>query len=231
MPAFNEIGNIGRAVESARRVMGELAAEHEIIVVDDGSTDGTGELLEKMKAEIPELRVIHHDGNTGYGTALRDGFAAARMPLIFYTDSDNQFDAGELRAFLPHADAHPLVIGHRIGRTDRPLRLLFAWGFNRLVRLVFGLRARDIDCAFKLFRREIFDRIEIESDKYFVDGEILVKARALGLQAKEIGVRHYPRAAGRPKVRMSAVFSTLAEMARIRRSVASLKKTPPEPKK
>lgn len=222
MPAYNEVDNIHRAVESARRVMEELAAEYEIIVVNDGSTDGTGELLEKMKAEVPELRVVHHDGNAGYGTALRNGFAAAQMPLIFYTDSDNQFDVGEIRALLPHIDAHPLVIGFRIGRKDRPLRLFFAKGFNLLVRLAFGLRVRDTDCAFKLFRREIFEQIAIESDKYFVDGEILVKARALGMPMKEVGVRHYPRTAGHPKVRLSAMFSTFAEMARIRRSVAAL---------
>lgn len=221
MPAYNEAENIERAVESARKALHECGREYEIIVVDDGSVDGTGEMLEAMERAGNDLRVIHHRPNLGYGASLRDGFAAARMPLVFYTDSDNQFDVSEISLLLPHIDAHKLVIGWRIDRKDKRIRKIFAWGFNRLVRLVFDLRVRDIDCAFKLFRREIFDEIKMESKKYFVDGEILVKARALGFPVKEVGVRHFPRTAGFAKVRMSAIFSTLVEMRMIKRSLAA----------
>lgn len=219
-PAFNEEENIERAVRLAREAA-ELVRldEFEIVVVDDGSADSTWSILESLQANEPNLRPIRHERNLGYAAALRSGFAAARHPLLCYSDSDNQFDLREIRYFLPLADQFDVISGFRIYRFDPLSRLVLSWGFNLLVRIIFRIPVRDIDCALKMFRREIFDRIQIESQRFFVDTEILAKAKALGFSMTEIGVRHYPRMAGRSTVRPSHVFYTLGELARIWRRI------------
>ena len=141
------------------------------------------------------------------------------MPLVFYTDADNQFDVHELKNLLPSIDDYDIVSGFRIYRFDPFSRLVLSWGYNLLVRVLFRIRVRDVDCAFKLFRREIFDRIHIESKRFFVDTEILAKASRLGLKMTEIGVRHYPRTAGESTVRPSHVLHTLAEIASMWRDI------------
>jgi dolichol-phosphate mannosyltransferase len=219
-PAYNEEENIAEAVRRAREAA-ELVRldEFEIIVVDDGSADGTWRIVQELAAQMPELRPIRHERNQGYAAALRTGFTAARLPLVFYSDSDNQFDLREIRYLLPLTDRYDIVTGFRIYRFDPFTRLVLSWGFNLLVRIIFRIPVRDIDCAFKFFRREIFERITIESQRFFVDTEILAKAKALGLSMTEIGVRHYPRVAGRSTVRPSHVVYTLGELAKIWRKI------------
>jgi dolichol-phosphate mannosyltransferase len=134
---------------------------------------------------------------------------------VFYTDSDMQFDVKEVKNLLPAIEDYDIVCGFRIYRYDPLSRLFAAWGYNLLARTIFRLRVRDIDCAFKLFRREVFDVIQIRSKKFFVDTEILAKARRHGFKMTEIGVRHYPRAGGRSTVRASHVISTLRELAKM----------------
>ena len=215
-PAYNEEENIAeavrRAVEAAQLVRLD---DYEVIVVDDGSADGTWSVLERLAAEEPHLRPIRHEKNQGYAAALRTGFTSARFPLIFYSDSDNQFDIREIRYFLPHSDRYDIVTGFRIYRFDPLTRLVLSWGFNLLVRLLFRIPVRDIDCAFKLFRARIFEKIEIESQRFFVDTEILAKAKSLRLTMTEIGVRHYPRVAGHSTVRPIHIVYTLRELAKI----------------
>ncbi len=215
-PAFNEEENVAeavrRAVEAAYLVRLD---EFEVIVVDDGSADATWATLERLAAQEPHLRPIRHEENQGYAAALRTGFKAARFPLVFYSDSDNQFDIREIRYFIPLAERYHVVTGFRIYRFDPLTRLVLSWGFNLLVRIMFQIPVRDIDCAFKLFHRDLFDKIEIESQRFFVDTEILAKAKALGLKMTEIGVRHYPRMAGRSTVRPMHVLYTLRELVKI----------------
>lgn len=215
-PAFNEEENIAEAVRRAAEAAALVRLDDfEVIVVDDGSADGTWGTLERLAADAPWLRPIRHERNQGYAAALRTGFKAARFPLVFYSDSDNQFDIREIRYVLPLADAHHIVTGFRVYRFDPLTRLVLSWGFNLLVRVIFRIPVRDIDCAFKMFRREIFDRIEIESQRFFVDTEILAKAKALGFTMTEIAVRHYPRMAGRSTVRPIHILYTLRELAKI----------------
>jgi len=215
-PAFNEEENIAEAVRRAVEAAALVGLdEFEVIVVDDGSADGTWSLLENIARDEPRLRPIRHDQNRGYAAALRTGFTAARFPLVFYSDSDNQFDIREIRYLLPLAERFDIVTGFRIYRFDHLTRLVLSWGFNLLVRILFRIPVRDIDCAFKIFRREIFDKIEIESQRFFVDTEILAKAKALGLTMTEIGVRHYPRIAGQSTVRPIHILYTLRELAKI----------------
>lgn len=217
LPALNEEENIETATLRLAEVLGSLSLKDwEVIIVDDGSTDRTGEIADRLVAEDPaHIRVFHHNPNLGYAQALKTGFTSARHQLIFYTDSDNQFDVREIKHLLPLIEDADIVNGFRIYRFDPLTRLVLSWGFNLLVRIMFRIKVRDIDCAFKLFRREVFDKVTIESKKFFVDAEVLAKAKYFGFRTVEIGVRHYPRPAGRSSVRPSHVLSTLRELARI----------------
>ena len=177
MPAYNEEENIETAVLRMVEVLASLPfREWEVIVVNDGSRDRTGEIIDGLAAKDPQrLRVFHHDPNRGYAEALKTGFTSARYELVFYTDSDNQFDVRELANLLPLIEDADIVCGFRIYRFDPLTRLILSWVFNLLVRVVFRINVRDIDCAFKLFRREVFDKVTIESKKFFVDAEVLAK--------------------------------------------------------
>lgn len=217
LPALNEEENIETAVLRMCDALRSLSLrDWEVIVVDDGSEDRTGALADALARKDPDhIRVFHHSPNLGYAEALKTGFTNARHQLIFYTDSDNQFDVKEIKNLLPLITDADIVCGFRIYRFDPLTRLVMSWGFNLLVRIVFRINVRDIDCAFKLFRREVFDKVKIESKKFFVDAEVLAKARHFGFRLVEIGVRHYPRPAGRSTVRASHIQSTLAELMRI----------------
>ena len=217
LPAYNEEENIETATTRMAEVLRALELrDWEVIVVDDGSVDETGAIADRLAAADPEhIRVIHHRPNHGYAQALKSGFASARHQLIFFTDSDNQFDVRELKELLPLIESNDIVCGFRIYRFDPLTRLVLSWGYNLLVRMLFRIGIRDIDCAFKLFRREVFEKITIESKKFFVNAEILAQARHYGMRLAEIGVRHYPRPAGRSTVRPSHVFSTLKEIAQM----------------
>jgi glycosyltransferase involved in cell wall biosynthesis len=217
LPAFNEEDNIEKATTQMAAVLRSLKLrDWEVIIVDDGSADRTGEIADRLAAGDPDhIRVFHHSPNLGYAQALRTGFTSARHQLIFYTDSDNQFDVAEIKHLLPLIEDADIVNGFRIYRFDPLTRLVVSWVFNLIVRLMFRIKVKDVDCAFKLFRREVFDRVTIESKKFFVDAEVLAKARYYGFRMAEIGVRHYPRTAGHSTVRPSHVISTLRELARI----------------
>ena len=217
LPAYNEEENIEIATTRMADALRSLnLCDWEVIVVDDGSVDKTPAIADRLAAADPaHIRVIHHHPNLGYAEALKSGFASAKYQLVFYTDSDNQFDVGELKKLLPLIEDADIVCGFRIYRFDPLTRLVLSWGYNLLVRIIFRINVRDIDCAFKLFRREVFDKIAIESKKFFVDAEILAKARFHGMKLVEIGVRHYPRQAGHSTVRASHIFSTLKEIAQM----------------
>jgi glycosyltransferase involved in cell wall biosynthesis len=217
LPAFNEEENIETATTRMADVLRSLdLRDWEVIVVDDGSEDRTGEIARRLADQDPDhIRCFQHKPNRGYAEALKTGFTNARHQLIFYTDSDNQFDVREMPRLLPLIEDADIVNGFRIYRFDPLTRLVLSWGFNLLVRMIFRIRVRDIDCAFKLFRREVFEKVTIESKKFFVDAEVLAKARYFGFRIVEIGVRHYPRPAGRSTVRPSHIPATLKELARI----------------
>jgi glycosyltransferase involved in cell wall biosynthesis len=178
LPARNEVANIAKAVESSLAVARRLTVRHEVIVVDDGSRDGTGAVVEGLaRQHYPRVRLVTHPVNQGYGAALRTGFEHARFGLVFFTDSDNQFDVGEIRSLLPLMADHDLVTGFRVNRNDPPIRAVFSWLYNRLVEVLFGVRVRDVNCAFKLMNRELIDGITIECHNFFVNTELLAKAR------------------------------------------------------
>jgi glycosyltransferase involved in cell wall biosynthesis len=214
LPAFNERQSLPVAVERALDVLPGLVSSYEVVVVDDGSTDGTGEVARSLiEAHYPTVRLAEHEGNRGYGAAIRTGFGQARGELLFYTDADNQFDLSDLEHFMPLIREYDAVVGFRVYRYDSVVRSMLSWIYNLIVRILFRVRVRDVDCAFKLFRREVINAIVIESDDFFVDAELVAKTRRWNFRILEKGVRHYPRVAGETTVRASDIPETLRRIA------------------
>lgn len=201
LPAYNEEPNVEKAVEAVSAVVQQLGAEqvpmdYEIILVNDGSADRTGEIARELARRIPHFRLVEHYPNRGYGGALKAGFAAANKDLIVFVPADNQFVFAEIGRFLEQADGADIVCGYRAHRQDNWVRKLNAFGWNTLVRLLFGYLCRDIDCGFKLFRRQVLERVPLISNGAMVDTEFLAGARARGLRIAEVPVTHLPRTAG-----------------------------------
>jgi len=200
-PAFNEEENVAETVRRALDEIGPLVGGSiDVLIVDDGSTDRTPELADALAADDPRVRV-HHQANRGYGGALRAGFENARGELVGFSDGDLQFDLREMSRLLERLDEpgrKPVdaVIGWRIKRRDPPHRIFIAKTYNAIVSVLFGLRVRDIDCAMKLFRREVFDGLRLDTDSPFLSAELLIKLRARGERMAQVGVTHYPRPAG-----------------------------------
>ncbi len=196
-PAYNEEANIEALALRTAAVLKKLARRWEVIVVNDGSRDRTAEVARRLSRRDPRIRLVDHRVNQGYGAAVKSGFAAARHEWIFFTDGDGQFDVGELAQFLPLAGDHDLVVGYRVKRADALQRKLNAWAWGSLVKALFGLRGvRDIDCAFKLVRRRVFEKMRLETTGAMISTELLVKAQKNGFKIVEKGVSHYPRRAG-----------------------------------
>ncbi len=209
LPAYNEEAIIERSVRHVCAVLATLTTDFEVIVTDDGSRDRTGEILSTLANSEPKLRlrIVSHEKNRGYGAALASGFDSATKELIFFTDGDKQFDVAELTCFLPAMQPNiDLVIGWRRKRADPLLRLLNAWGWKQLVNGLFGYTARDVDCAFKLFRRPVWESISVHARGATFSAEFLVKARCRGFKITEIPVSHYPRTEGCPTGARPAVI-------------------------
>ncbi len=228
LPAYNEEGNIERAVREAVAAAAAITTTHEIVVVNDGSRDGTARILAGLSQEMgPTLRIIEHPVNFGYGVSLRDGFRASRGDLVFYTDSDNQFDLGELKDLLPLMKDHEVVLGYRLDRQDTWLRRFVSGGFNRLSSRAFGMSVRDLNCSFKLFKGDLIRSLRLDSADFFIDTELVARIHRDGFRYVQRGVRHYPRTAGRSTVRPSDVPRTLVSLVRmwfrLRREPRSLK--------
>jgi putative flippase GtrA/GT2 family glycosyltransferase len=197
-PAYNEAENIRTTIYSALRALPSLVWDFEIIVVDDGSKDGTGAVAEAIASSTPYVRVLHHPINKGYGAALATGFGAATKEFCFYMDSDGQFDIRDLGRLLPMLHEYDGVFGYRIHRRDPLLRKLNSWGWNLLVRFIFNLKIRDIDGAFKIFRTDYFRQVQLEARGALMPTELVYKFARAGYTYTEIAVNHYPRVKGHP---------------------------------
>jgi glycosyltransferase involved in cell wall biosynthesis len=200
-PAHNEAENIEALVAEALEVLPSLADEFEVIAVDDGSQDATPEIADRLAAADARVRAVHHEVNQGYGAALRSGFRAARYDLVCFIDGDRQFrvaDIGRLLERLNGPGSPDVVLGYRLKRADPFIRLAYARAYRLALRIFFGLKVRDPDCACKLFRRDALEDIRLESGGAFLSAELLVKLRARGRRLAETGVPHYPRTAGSP---------------------------------
>jgi glycosyltransferase involved in cell wall biosynthesis len=197
-PAYNDSGTIASLVITAIKTAERLTPDFEVIVVNDGSADRTAEIADELARIYPQVRVVHHERNRGYGGALRSGFAAATRDLIFYTDGDAQYDPGELEglwsAFSADVD---LVNGFKISRSDPWHRIVIGRIYHHTVKRLFGLRVRDVDCDFRLMRRSIFDRVSLEKNSGVICLEMMKKIQDAGFRISEVPVHHYHRAYGR----------------------------------
>lgn len=199
-PAYNEERNIPRLLDSAAKILREVANNYEIlVVVYGGSTDNTIGIVKELASRNKKIRLlIQPKGKKGIGYAKIMGFKNARFPHIFYADSDNQFDLSEFRKFLPYIGKYGIIAGYRIKRQDPKARIMISKVYNLIMRLLFGVRERDLDCAFRLVSRKVISSISLKCRTGVATTEILAKARKKGFKIKEVGVNHYPRKYGKP---------------------------------
>jgi glycosyltransferase involved in cell wall biosynthesis len=219
LPAFDEEECLSRTVERALGVLRALPLDRfEVVIVDDGSRDRTPVLADRLAAAEAEVRVEHHARNGGYGAALRTGFAASKFAWVFFTDGDGQFDMGELAGFLARAEEYDVVIGYRLERADHMGRRLNTMLWGLAIRVLFRLRVRDVDCAFKLLSRDVLDRVgPLSSTGAVISTELLAKVRRAGIPIDQVGVHHYPRMGGSPSgASIGVIARALRELVQLR---------------
>lgn len=221
-PCYNEEANVERTTAAALEACREITNDFEIIIVNDGSKDRTGELADKLAAEHPEVRAVHNRPNRGYGGALQSGFRAAAKQWVFYTDGDGQFDFKEIPKLLELLDRYDIVSAYRLDRQDPLMRRINAWGWTWLCNLLLGTRVRDIDCAFKIYPRRLFEEIDMRSEGALIDAEILAKANRRGYTIGQVGVHHYPRVAGEQTgANFKVIARAFKELFKLRKHILS----------
>ena len=197
-PAYNEEVNIEKTVRRAKRVLQEIADKWEILIINDGSTDKTGQVGAKLRREDKRIDVINHPANLGYGAALKSGFSNARYPWIAFTDSDGQFDFSEIKKFLPLMKDSDLILGYRLNRADSFLRKIYTFVWGKIPVVLWGLRVKDYSCGFKMIKKKVFEAVQpLVGEEKVTQIEMLVKAKRKGFKFAEVGVRHYPRKFGK----------------------------------
>jgi glycosyltransferase involved in cell wall biosynthesis len=219
-PCYNEQENVERVTRRACEVLEGMVKDWEIIIVNDGSGDRTGQIADSLAAADPRIKVVHHERNLGYGMALRSGFAAATKPYVFYTDGDGQFDMKELDKLLELREQADIISRYRRQRQDSFIRRLNAGCWGWLVQRALKFRCRDVDSAFKLYRREIFDRIQLKSTGAMIDAEVLARASRLGYTIRTVPVTHLPRRAGtQTGAKLRVILRAFKELLRLRRDI------------
>jgi glycosyltransferase involved in cell wall biosynthesis len=221
-PAFNEEENIGPLLDEALSTLGSFAPTFEIIVVDDGSRDRTGDIVREYGERHPQVRLIAHPTNLGYGHAVRSGLGNVRGDAALFIDGDRQFKIADAEGFLAKLNGAQVVIGRRIKRADPWHRLVVARVYHFVLQRIFGVLVHDVDCGYKLFSREVLEKIvpQLESRSAFISPELVIRAKLSGFEVAEAPVPHYPRTAGRPKGATPKVIArTLGEIWKLRKSL------------
>lgn len=212
-PAYNEQENLEKAISGVLAVLKEIGAPFEVIIVDNGSLDRTPQIADQLAKENPLIRVIHHVSNREYGGALKSGFTNAVNEIVVYTDSDNQYDFNDFKKMLPYFDSYDAVIGVREARHDSVYRKIQSGIFKVLLRALFGLKAKDINCSFRAYKKKVLDDMRISSDSAFIDAEMFLSAKRKGYKICEVAVQHFPRKAGKATgARPFVVLLTLKEI-------------------
>jgi len=225
-PCYNEEANVENTTRAALKTCRRISSDFEIIIVNDGSRDRTGEIADRLAAEIPEVRAVHNNPNLGYGGALQAGYRAATKDWVFYTDGDGQFDFEEIDKLLPMLDDYDIVSAFRLDRKDPFVRKLNAFAWTSLVNVLFWLWLRDIDGAFKIFPRKLFDEIEMKSMGALIDTEVLARAKRLGYTIGQVGVHHYPRTAGEQSgANLSVILRAFKELFKLHAEIRRTTKT------
>ena len=218
-PVYNEIAVLETTVSEAHQVLVRLGiGDFEIIIIDDGSTDGSGALADGLAARLDHVRVVHHSRNLGYGAALSSGFSAATREWVMYTDSDGQFKLNDLKRLLPYTAQYDVILGYRDNRQDHIGRVINAWVWTMLVWVVMGLRVRDLDCGFKLFRRQVLHEVlPLSSRGAVISAELLAKLQRQNHRYVQVRVRHYPRRFGQPSgASVRVIWRALGELRHLR---------------
>jgi glycosyltransferase involved in cell wall biosynthesis len=224
-PCYNEEANVRRTTLAALDAMRTICSDFEIIIVNDGSKDRTGELADALAAEHPQhVRVVHNRPNRGYGGALQSGFLAARKQWVFYTDGDGQFDFREIPKLVKLLDHYDIVSAYRLDRKDSAIRRFNGWAWTSLCNLLLGTKLKDIDCAFKVYPRRLFDEITMHSEGALIDAEVLAKAQHRGYRIGQIGVHHYARAAGvQTGAKLRVILRAFRELFKLRKEILASK--------
>jgi glycosyltransferase involved in cell wall biosynthesis len=197
-PAYHDEGNIERVITKAVDLFDRIAQDYEIVIVEDGSPDRTGEVADALSARYPKVRAIHHKVNRGYGEALRTGFAEAqKFEWVCFTDGDDQYDVRDLQKMIPFLATHDAVIAYREENANSWIRIVISVVYNIIVRTLFGVSFKDISCSLKIFRRSQIDRVRITSVSPFIDAEIVLKLHRLGCRIAEVGIQSHPRLYGK----------------------------------
>ena len=196
-PCYNEAANVGAMIDQAVQVGEAYGIDYEVLVIDDGSSDDSVQMVQKRAKINSRIRLIRHSKNMGYGAALRTGFKNVTKDLVFLTDGDNQFHLSEIDKLFSKIDSCDVVAGYRINRQDKAYRRLNGFLWTKLTKRLFGLPTRDVDCAFKLFRKRALEGLKLKSDHLMIHAEILARIKKNGFKIEEIGVTHYPRGAGK----------------------------------
>lgn len=221
-PCYNEEANVERLTRACLEAARKYAETFEIIIVNDGSKDGTAAIAERLAEENPEVRAVHNNPNLGYGGAVARGLREARMQWIFFTDGDGQFDVNEIGKLVELLERCDFAVGYRIKRADPFVRKVNAFCWGTLVRMVFGLKVRDIDCAFKLLPKSLIDSIELKSQGALISTELLARAKYRNLRIAEVGVNHYPRVAGQQTgANLKVILRAFRELFKLRRHIRS----------
>ena len=219
-PCYNEEANVERVTRQALEVGRQIADELEVLIVNDGSKDRTGEIADRLAAEIPEVRAVHNNPNLGYGGALQRGFREATKNWIFYTDGHGQFDLEEIPRVLPLLAEYDIVSCYRLDRKDSLMRKANAFAWTTLVNMLFRIGLRDIDGAFKFYPKPFIDGIRMHSMGALIDTEMLAKARNLGLSIGQTGVHHYPRLAGEQSgANIRVILRAFKELFKLRKQI------------
>jgi glycosyltransferase involved in cell wall biosynthesis len=219
MPAYNEETALPAVLQEAVEALEAQCATWELVMVDDGSSDRTPQILAEWAEKEPRIRVVTQPRNLGYSKALARGFDSCRYEALFYTDADAQFDLNEIVNLYPLLAEVDMVSGYRVGRQDPAIRHLTSAVYNRLQGWLLGIKVRDVNCAFKLFRKSFFEKVRLKSDGFLVDAEIYARAKRAGLTWKQVGVRHRPRELGSTTVKVATVTETLRELWALRRTL------------
>jgi len=198
-PAYNEEKNIGKTVKDTLSILEKIAVKYEILIIDDGSLDNTGAISDKLAKENKIIRVIHHKPNQGYGAALKSGFTNAEYEWIATIDADGQFDFSEIEKLYKKTAHADIVIGYRLNRQDSVMRKINGWLWTFLNNLLFGIKVKDVDCAFKLVNKKVIQKITpLESTRGgMISPELLAKAKKAGFVTDQVPVHHYPRHEGK----------------------------------
>ncbi len=221
-PVYRDERTVRRVTEKSLQVLGEIAGEYEIIIVDDASPDRSGEIADELAREHDCIRVVHHAKNRGYGEAIKSGFAQARYEWICFTDGDDEYEVFDLLHLFQLRDYYDLIITFRYIKLYSGLRVLISWVYNKLVRMLFRTAYRDISTGLRMVRKSVIDQISLESSSPFIGAEITIKTMLKGYRVGEVGIQSFPRDFGRgASVSPSNIMATIRDLIRIYRNIFS----------